>query len=187
MLRYWACALATGACIAAAAAHEAHEPGDAAVAATFDCAKPPPDAVNSLPEPSAPWVRVTCRYSGQVLVESDGWQWRYPASYTTPVSVSAAASPPAPGTRYFTAVTVAPVEAAAAAQLHEELVRDVAVYADYADSTAPSAAYTLVASNDLGNELRIHFVPRTRGDLLGVVCAPQCIPESTFIVQKRGG
>ena len=191
MLRYWACALATGTCIAAAvaAAHDAREDhGDADVGAILDCDRLPADAVGSLPASDAPWVAVACRYNGQLLVESAGWQWRYPASYTTQVTVSAgAASPLAPGARYFTAVTVAAKEPAAAAQLHERLVRDVAVYADYAGSTAPSAAYTLVASNDLGDELSIHFLPRARGDLLGVVCAPKCIPESTFIVQKRGG
>jgi hypothetical protein len=191
MLRYWAGALAASICIAAAvaAAHEAQdEHGDAGIGAPFDCEKLPANAVGSLPEPAAPWVSVACRYTGQLLVESAGWQWRYPSSYTTPVTISAgAASPSAPGARYFTAVTVASSEAAAAAQLHAELVRDVAVYADYAGSTPPSAAYTLIASNDLGDELKVHFLPRGRGDLLGVVCAPQCIPESTFIVQKRGG
>ncbi len=191
MLRYWACALATGACIAAgtAAAHNAgDEHDDAGIGAMLDCEKLPANAVSSLPEPAAPWVRVACRHTGQLLVESAGWQWRYPASYTTQVAVSAgAASPLTAGARYFTAVTVASSEAAAAAQLHEELVRSVAVYADHAGSSVPSAAYTLVASNDLGDELKIHFLPRSSGGLLGVVCAPKCIPESTFIVQKRGG
>jgi hypothetical protein len=45
----------------------------------------------------------------------------------------------------------------------------------------------LVASNDLGDELRIHFLPRSAGGFLGVVCAPNCIPESTFIVHRTGG
>jgi hypothetical protein len=61
------------------------------------------------------------------------------------------------------------------------------VYADNARTSAPGSAYTLVASNDLGDQLRIHFLPRGSGNFLGVVCAPKCIAESTFIVQRRGG
>ncbi len=194
MLRYWGCAALTAGAVAAcglAAAHQ--EQGDQAepeelASMVLDCERLPAEAVSSLPQPVAAWARVTCRYSGQLLVENAGWQWRYPASFTAQVIVSAGvASPHAAGARYFTGVTVAARDPAAAARLHEELSRDVVVYADNAGTSAPGSAYTLVASNDLGDQLQIHFLPRGNGDFLGVVCTLKCIPESTFIVQKRGG
>jgi hypothetical protein len=191
MLRYLACAaLAAGALAAGgwAGAHQGQDDHDEAAGRMLDCERLPAEAATSLPQPVAQWTRITCRETGQLLVPSAGWQWRYPASFTTPVIVSAtAASPDAVGARYFTAVTVSASDGAAAAQLHTQLSRDVAVYALNAGGNAPDAAYTLVASNDLGDELRIHFLPRSAGEFLGVVCASSCIPESTFIVQKRGG
>ena len=190
MSRQWVrIALVAGATMACglAAAHQEHA-DDEAAGMVLDCEHLPPKAVTSLPQPVAAWTSVACRYSGQILVESRGWQWRYPASFTTPVIVSATmASPQSGGARYFTSVTVAISEAAAAAQLHEDLVRDVVVYADHAGSGVPASAYTLTVSNDIGDQLRIHFVPRAGGDFLGVVCAPRCMPENMFIVQKRGG
>jgi hypothetical protein len=194
MLRYWTrAALAAGAIIAGGSvlAHQErddHTEPDEVASAMLDCERLPANAVSSLPQPVAAWTQVACRYTGQLLVEGAGWQWRYPASFTTPVIVSAGmASPHAAGARYFTAVVVAAKDSAAATQLHEELSRDVAVYADNAGTGAPGSAYTLVASNDLGDQLQVHFLPRAGGDFLGIVCAPKCIPESTFIVQKRGG
>lgn len=191
MLRYWArAALAAGALIAGGLAAAHQEPGesDELAGMLLDCERLPAKAVSSLPQPVAAWTRLTCRYSGQLLVESSGWQWRYPASFTTQVIVSAGmASPHAAGAHYFTAVTVAASDSAAAARLHAELSRDVAVYADNAGASVPASAYTLVASNDLGDQLQIHFLPHGSDAFLGVVCAAKCIPESTFIVQKRGG
>ena len=194
MLRYWArCALAAAALAAQglASSHQG-ENGQAGQDGVddmmLDCERLPPQAVSSLPQPVAAWTQLSCRQTGQLLVESPAWQWRYPASFTTPVMVSAAmASPHAAGARYFTAVTVATQEGEAAARLHDQLAREVLVYADYAGARAPDSAYTLVASNDLGDRLLVHFLPRGTGEFLGVVCAPKCIPEATFIVQKRGG
>jgi len=186
-------ALVAGAAVACglAAAHQEHsdQAGQAEDSSmVLDCEHLPAKAVTSLPQPVAAWTSVGCRYTGQLLIESRGWQWRYPASFTTPVIVPATmASPHAGGARYFTSMTVATSEAAAAAQLHQELVRDVVVYADHAGSGVPASAYTLTASNDIGDRLQIHFLPRAGGDFLGVVCAPKCTPENTFIVQKRGG
>jgi hypothetical protein len=177
------------AAVGLAAAHQGgDEHADEAAGPILDCERLPAKALSSLPQPVAAWTRLACRYSGQLLVESPEWQWRYPASFTTPVLVSAGmASPHASGARYFTSVTVATRQSAAAAQLHEHLSRDVVVYADNAGTSVPTSAYTLFASNDLGDQLQIHFLPRGSGDFLGVVCATKCIPESTFIVHKRGG
>jgi hypothetical protein len=194
MLRYWGlAALAAGTIMAGGLALAHQDDGDqtaadAVASAMLDCEQLPVKAMSSVPQPVAAWTRVACRYSGQVLVESPEWQWRYPASYTTPVIVSAGmASPHTAGARYFTGATVSVRDAAATARLHEELSREVLVYAENAGASAPSAAYTLVASNDLGDQLQVHFLQRGSGDFVGVVCAPKCIPESTFIVQKRGG
>jgi hypothetical protein len=191
MLRYWVrAALAVGVFIAGglAVAHQEQDDQTAPAGAMLDCERLPDNAISAVPQPVGAWTGVACRQSGQLLVESPGWQWRYPASFTTPVLISAGvASPDAAGARYFTTVTIAARESAAAAQLHRELSRDLAVYADNARTSAPGSAYTLVASNDLGDQLRIHFLPRGSGNFLGVVCAPKCIAESTFIVQRRGG
>jgi hypothetical protein len=191
MLRDLACAaLAAGALAAGglAGAHQGEDDHEEAAGRMLDCGRLPAEAAISVAQPVAQWARIVCRETGQLLVPSPGWQWRYPASFTTPVIVSAtAASPDAAGARYFTAVDVAASDGAAAARLHSELSRDVAVYALNAGADAPDAAYTLVASNDLGDELRIHFVPRGAGGFLGVVCASSCIPESTFIVHRTGG
>jgi hypothetical protein len=175
---------------ALAVAHQEHgdQGGQDQAGMVLDCEHLPANAVYSLPQPVAAWTSVACRYTGQLLVESRAWQWRYPASFTTPVIVPATiASPQSAGARYFTAVSVATSEASAAAQLHQELIREVVVYADNAGPGVPASAYTLTASNDIGDQLRIHFLPRAGGDFLGVVCAPKCVPENTFIVQKRGG
>jgi hypothetical protein len=191
MLHYCACAAFVVGVLAGggwAGAHQGQDDHDEAAGTMLDCERLPPQAATSLPEPVAQWTRIACRETGQLLVPSGAWQWRYPASFTTPVIVSAtAASPNAVGARYFTAVTVSASDGAAAAQLHTQLSRDVAVYALNAGADAPEVAYTLVASNDLGDELRIHFLPRRAGEFLGVVCASNCTPESTFVVQKRGG
>jgi hypothetical protein len=193
MLRHWVrVALAAGAAMVCglAVGHQEHESAgaDGLSSMMLDCEHLPAKAVSTLPQPVGAWTRVACRHTGQLLVESPGWQWRYPASFTTPVIVPATmASPHVQGARYFTDVSVAASEPAAAARLHDELSRDLAVYADNAGTGTPASAFTLVASNDLGDQLRIHFLPRAGGDLIGVVCTPRCIPESTFIVQKRGG
>ena len=194
MSRHWVrVVLVAGAAMACGLAAAHQEQGDQAghdeaASMMLDCEHLPAKALGSLPQPVAAWTSVACRYTGQLLVESRGWQWRYPASFTTPVIVPATmASPHAGGARYFTSVTVSTSESAAAAQLHQELVREVAVYADNAGPGVPAFAYTVTASNDLGDQLQIHFLPRAGGDLLGVVCTPKCTPENTFIVQKRGG
>ena len=194
MLRYWACcALAAGALAAQglASSHQGEDEQagrDGVAGMMLDCERLPLQAVSSLPQPVGAWTQLSCTETGQLLVESPGWQWRYPASFTTRAMVSAAmASPHVAGARYFTAVTVAAKEGEAAARLHDQLAREVLVYADNAGAHAPDSAYTLVASNDLGDQLRVHFMPRGTGEFLGVVCAPKCIPEATFIVQKRGG
>jgi hypothetical protein len=191
MMRDLACAaLAAGALAVGglAGAHQGEAEHVEAAALALDCEQLPVQAAASLPQPVGQWTAIACREMGQLLVPNQGWQWRYPASFTTPVIVPAsAASPGAVGARYFTTMQVAASEGAAAAQLHSQLSRDVAVYALNAGADAPQAAYTLVASNDLGDELRIHFLPRRAGGFLGVVCAPSCIPESTFIVHRTGG
>lgn len=172
----------------AAQAHQSGEERADKPPALLDCDSLPSRAVTVLPEPISEWAQLACRPTGQLVVGTPRWQWRYPASYTTRVILPASiASPEAPGARYFTTISSATLTRADAARLHAGLRSEMAVYADHADPEPPGSVHVMTASNDLGDELRVYFFPRGSDGFLGVVCAARCIPESTFLVQSHGG
>jgi hypothetical protein len=156
----------------------------------LDCEHLPAEALTALPAPFDNWARLDCLPAGQLLAQAHDWIWRYPASFTTPVFVPAWTADPsavAAGARYFTAAEVAVAHGDEALALHRRFAQELEVYrAVTAERPAPSAVHTLIARNDLDQELRLHFVYRSPQDVWGIVCAPDCRSEYSFLVSSRG-
>jgi hypothetical protein len=154
-----------------------------------DCAHLPARALTSLPAPFDAWASLECLPAGQLLAQPSDWIWRYPASFTTPVFVPAWTADPAAvagGARYFTAAQVAVARGEEALAMHRRFAQELEVYrAMTAGRPAPSAVHTLVARNDLDQELRMHFVYRSPQDVWGIVCAPDCRADHSFLVSSR--
>jgi hypothetical protein len=184
--------LAVAACLVAVPPVFAHQ-DDAAqdLPPPFDCDHPPKGALSALPDPVAEWAQLDCKPYGQFLVQSEGWVWRYPASWTSEVSV-----PPRmdddtdiPGeARYFKTTSVVRVAGAEAARSHDRFAAEVPAYQFHAsgdDKRKPTVVYTLVAVNDVEQKVLIHFLYHSDADIWGVVCAPACGSEQVFKVYRR--
>jgi hypothetical protein len=182
---------AAAVCFVAAAALAHQDDAAQSSPALMDCDHQPEQAVRELPEPVNAWTALDCRAFGQLLVQKDGWVWRYPASFTDQVLVpawTASAENADGGAHYFKAFAVETYDGEEAAQLHERFTRELATYRMHATRAyppAPSIVYTLVAENDLGHRLRINFLYRSSADIWAVTCAPECRPESVFHVYRR--
>jgi len=168
----------------------AHSEGDEAPGPqALDCEHLPEKALASLPAPFDAWATLDCLPAGQLLVQPRDWIWRYPASFTTRVLVPAWTADPsavAVGARYFTAAEVAVARGEEALTLHRRFAQELEIYrAMTAERPAPSAVHTLIARNDLDQELRMHFVYRSPQDVWGIVCAPDCRSEHSFLASSR--
>ena len=156
----------------------------------LDCEHLPGSALKRLPPPFDTWARLDCLPSGQLLAPARNWVWRYPASFTTPVFVPAWTPDPsaaAEGGRYFTSAEVAVARGEQAIALNRRLAGEVEVYAGMTEGRPdPSAVYTLMAENDLGQSFEVHFLYRSDQDVWGIVCAPKCRSEFSFLVSSRG-
>jgi hypothetical protein len=158
----------------------------------MDCDHLPAKAVTALPAPFDAWAQLECRPSGQFLVQGEDWSWRYPASFTDQVLIPAWMPDPdslATGARYFNVVTVSMAEGDKAMALHDQFVKEVVPYrirAGGSDAAGPQFVYTLTGVNDLGQEVKVHWVYRSDKDVWGIVCAPGCRPEYAFMAAKRG-
>jgi hypothetical protein len=169
----------------------AHSDGDeAARPHALDCQHLPQNALAGLPAPFDTWAKLDCLPAGQLLVQPRDWIWRYPASFTSRVLVPAWTADPSTvvaSARYFTAAEVAVARGEEALALHQRFAQELEVYrAMTAERPAPSAVHTLIARNDLDQELRMHFVYRSPQDMWGIVCAPDCRSEYSFLVSLRG-
>lgn len=157
---------------------------------TLDCAQLPAKALTGLPAPFDRWAKLECLPAGQLLVQPLDWIWRYPGSFTTSVLVPAWTSEPgtvSSGARYFTAAEATVARGEDALALHRRFAQELEIYrAMTADRAAPSAVHTLIATNDLDQELRMHFVYRSQQDVWAVVCAPDCRAELSFLAASRG-
>jgi hypothetical protein len=92
------------------------------------------------------------------------------------------------GLRYFKSMSVQKLDQQRAAQMHEELARDVSAYefhAARAGQATPSVAYTLVAQDDRGNAFSVHFIYRSEAEIWGVACVPDCRSEMVFHISRR--
>jgi hypothetical protein len=172
----------------------AHESGEAQRPPIYmDCEHVPEAAVSVLPDPVEAWTALDCRPLGQLLVQKEGWVWRYPGSWTEQVLLpawiaSASNGNAGTGARYFKSMAVEKREGAAAEALLTRFAREVVSYqflAQRADQAAPAVVYTLVAQNDLGDELHVNFLYRSDADIWAVTCAPECRPENVFKVYRR--
>ena len=169
----------------------AHSDGEeAARPQALDCEHLPERALAGLPAPFDAWAKLDCLPTGQLLVQPRDWVWRYPASFTSRVLVPAWTADPsavATSARYFTAAEVAVARGGEALALHRRFAQELEVYrAMTAERPPPSAVHTLIARNDLDQELRMYFVYRSPQDIWGIVCAPDCRSEYSFLVSSRG-
>jgi hypothetical protein len=150
----------------------------------------PERALAGLPAPFDAWAKLDCLPTGQLLVQPRDWVWRYPASFTSRVLVPAWTADPsavATSARYFTAAEVAVARGGEALALHRRFAQELEVYrAMTAERPPPSAVHTLIARNDLDQELRMYFVYRSPQDIWGIVCAPDCRSDYSFLVSSRG-
>ncbi|HEU5282993.1 MAG TPA: hypothetical protein VFU53_04220 [Burkholderiales bacterium] len=166
------------------------EAEDAPRAQALDCEHLPEKALTGLPAPFDTWAKLDCLPAGQLLAQPRDWVWRYPASFTTPVFVPAWTADPsavAASAVYFTEAEVAVARGEEALALDRRFARELELYRTMtAERPAPSAVHTLIAKNDLGEELRMHFVVRSPQDVWGIVCAPDCRPDHSFLVSWRG-
>ncbi len=185
--------LLTAGCVAvwafapSAGAHS--EEGHPESARMLDCDHPPADALTRLPAPLDQWAHVECMAAGQFLMQGKDWLWRYPGSFTAQVRVpawSADLSEAAVGGRYFKRADVTAGSADDAAKLHDRFSRELELYAALtADKPPLTRAYTLRALNDLGQPLEVFFLYRSDRDIWAIVCAPDCRPEATFLIESR--
>jgi len=165
----------------------AHSDGQAAVPQAIDCRKPPADAVSTLPAPLDRWARLECTPDAQFLVPSRDWVWRYPGSFTTPVLIPAWTPNPAKAaaeTHYFVSAAIEHASAEQARKLHERMAAEVSIYGAMAQSPVREV-YTLRAENNHGEHFDIHFMYRSDQDVWGLVCAPKCGAEISFIMNAR--
>ena len=153
----------------------------------LDCDRLPGEAMLELPAPAQQWARIDCRPFGQALAPSAGYTWRYSGTFTREVTVPAIMGKTAEeggGARYFRDASLARREGAQVADLHRTLQQQVASYAFLAGDEVPQAAHTLRLVNDVLDIVTVHFMQRASGDMWVVVCAPGCMPENVFVVQK---
>ena len=80
----------------------AHQDEPVAEAVGFDCEHPPEGAVKSLPGLLGEAGRLVCMQSGQRIVASQAWSWRYSGSFlNTPMFLPMRISPHAACSRRF--------------------------------------------------------------------------------------
>lgn len=158
----------------------------------LDCDALPHNALRALPAPVDRWTAIQCLPNGQILHQKQGWSWRFPSSFTTQVVIPAGTtSPPelAFG-RYFAHIDLSVLEGDEAARVHARLAREVPTYAfhfgERLAQTRPEAVYTLRAHDDKNGEFTVVMVYRSDQDIWGLVCMPDCVPESLFTVSKVG-
>ena len=173
------------------AAAWAHSDSDETAASrTLDCDHLPQAALTHLPAPLDGWARIDCMPTGQLLVPHKDWIWRYPSSFTTPVFLPAWTADPiqaAMGARYFASAELVIAHGQEAEAMHKRLAAQVEVYGAMTEERpVPSEVYTLTATNDIGQELRVHFLFRSRQDVWAIVCAPDCRSEYSFLASARG-
>jgi hypothetical protein len=173
------------------AASPIHAHSDSTEPLQMDCDHLPTAAVASLPPPFDTWAQLECRPSGQFVVQAGDWLWRYPSSFTEQVLIPAWMPDPdslATGPRYFKVVGVSLAEGDKAAAMHDQFIKEVVPYrihAGGAETPSPKRIYTLTAVNDLGQEVKVHWVYRSDKDVWGIVCSPLCKSEYAFMAAKQ--
>lgn len=170
-------------------AHAGEDDGHDTERIALDCEKLPTDALKAFPPPLNDWGQVMCVPNGQILVQGPQWTWRYPASFTTPVHVAAWSALPAAGSAealYFVKADVTVVRGEAAQALESKLAGDVKVYAAMnKGKQPPSQVFTLTAINNAGHAFDVHFLYRSDQDIWGIVCAPECRSDFSFMLNSK--
>jgi len=156
----------------------------------LDCDTLPHDALRALPTPVDRWTAIQCLPDGQILHQKQGWSWRFPGSFTAQVVIPAGTrSPPEHAFgRYFVRVELSVQEGEDAVRMHAKLAREVPTYqfhfGERVGETRPKAVYTLRAHDDEDAEFSVVMVYRSDQDIWGLVCMPDCVPESLFMVTR---
>lgn len=177
-------ALAIGLAIGAAWAHSDSDNAAAPAGAYFDCNQLPDKALTHLPEPIAAWAKLDCLPVGQVIVERDGWSWRFPGSFFDKPRIFAAAPEESqffPGMRYFTRITVEELDRPTAQERHQSFR---AQFPTYSMENPPSRMLRLVAVNELTHPIEAFFSFDDDAHGWGIVCVPQCAVENVFMISR---
>ncbi len=86
------------------------------------------------------------------------------------------------GGRYFTAFEATELAAGEIEKLHASFTETLATYAD---QTVPRRIVKLVAHNDHGHSMDAYFGFKTPGEGWVAVCAPDCMPEFFFLINRQ--
>jgi hypothetical protein len=171
-------------------AHGNDGDGQGAQPMLLDCDALPQDALRALPAPVDRWTAIQCLPNGQSLHQKQGWTWRFPGSFTTQVIIPAGTTSPPEHAfgRYFARIDLSVQEGEEAARMHAELARKVPTYrfhfGERLGETRPEAVYTLRVHDDKDGEFTIVMAYRSDQDIWGLVCMPDCVPESLFMVTR---
>jgi hypothetical protein len=163
-----------------------HEGGGADDSAQpLDCDHQPDKAVSEVPSALQALAALECAPNGQLIVAREGWIWRYPASYFDRPVIAAYTpleSREQPGPRYYVSLQAERLSGDAARRKHETLL---GLLPNYKAQTIPKSVLQLTATNELGHQFQVFFPIVDENKAWGVVCAPECSPEMTFMIYRQ--
>lgn len=163
---------------ALAFAHGADGESGAVEIDVLDCARPPANALRTLPAPIDRWATLACLPTGHRLTQAPGWQWRYPGSYLVMPFLPAEAplaSRQTPRAKYFVHLDVEALGSEQAEAMHDRFAQTLSVYER---TPAPRAIYRVVAGNNLGHDFELFFAMTSDDAGWAILCAPDCRPEN---------
>jgi hypothetical protein len=163
----------------------AHQDEPVSEAFGFDCEHPPEGAVKSLPGLLGEAGRLVCMQSGQRIVASQAWSWRYSGSFLSTPNVPAHAHIAARGMQppfYFRKVSAEVLPAADANKRSEELSKKIVTYRP---DTALVGMTIVKAENNYGHVTEIFMPMLSETSGWAIVCAPECEPGYVILISKR--
>lgn len=169
----------------AAWAHAGHDDAAHAAVEVMSCDTPPANAVTTLPAVLAQWAQMECSPIGQQLVQSPGWQWRYPASFKVRPIIPAwspSASEDEPGAKYFISLQLETVSPQALGERHAWLAGQLSSYRD-SEPDPPRSMLRLRAENNLGHEFDVWVAEFEQQRRWAVLCVPECRIDYAFRLQ----
>ncbi len=163
----------------------AHQDDPVAGHAGFDCEHPPQDAVTTLPGVLGEAGQIMCMPTGQRIVASPEWTWRYTGSFFNVPNVPSFAhsdsqleTPPF----YFKKVSAEELNGEEADRRSAALAQQIETYRP---GNSISSMTIVKAENNYGHITEIVMPMKSRNDGWAIVCAPQCQPDYVIIIRKR--
>jgi hypothetical protein len=162
----------------------AHPDGAETQVNTYDCQHPPETAVTELPGLLGEAGKLMCFQSGQRIVASKTWSWRYSGSFFNSPNVPAHAHAAARGMMppfYFKKVWVEELSREEADQRSEQLSRQIDIYRP----AKRIAGMTIVkAENNYGQVTEIFMPMQSETEGWAIVCAPECQSDYVIVISK---